>query len=156
MKKILFVVMLTISSMLSFAGVIMTTNNERIEDVNIQSETDSTIIYLQNGVVKSIPIEQVSGILYDDGQYRELLSERVEFSVGSTTRNVKTEQQKKEERQHKECQKNANKLFNKKFQEIYSQCIKVGYTQEDAKIKAREEAAIVKEQALRDCIATTE
>lgn len=156
MKKILFVVMLTISSMLSFAGVIMTTNNERIEDVNIQSETDSTIIYLQNGVVKSIPIEQVSGILYDDGQYRELLSERVEFSVGSTTRNVKTEQQKKEERQHKECQKTANKLFNKKFQEVYSQCIKAGYTQEDAKIKAREEAAIVKEQALRDCIATTE
>lgn len=156
MKKILFVVMLTISSMLSFAGVIMTTNNERIEDVNIQSETDSTIIYLQNGVVKSIPIEQVSGILYDDGQYRELLSERVEFSVGSTPRNVKTEQQKKEERQHKECQKPANKLFNKKFQEVYSQCIKAGYTQEDAKIKAREEAAIVKEQALRDCIATTE
>ncbi len=156
MKKILFVVMLTISSMLSFAGVIMTTNNERIEDVNIQSETDSTIIYLQNGVVKSIPIEQVSGILYDDGQYRELLSERVEFSVGSTPRNVKTEQQKKEERQHKECQKTANKLFNKKFQEVYSQCIKAGYTQEDAKIKAREEAAIVKEQALRDCIATTE
>ena len=156
MKKILFVVMLTISSMLSFAGVIMTTNNERIEDVNIQSETDSTIIYLQNGVVKSIPIEQVSGVLYDDGQYRELLSERVEFSVGSTPRNVKTEQQIKEERQHKECQKTANKLFNKKFQEVYSQCIKAGHTQEDAKIKAREEAAIVKEQALRDCIVTTE
>ncbi len=156
MKKILFVVMLTISSMLSFAGVIMTSSNERIEDVTINSETDSAIIYLQNGVVKSIPIEQVSGILYDDGQYRELLSERVEFSVGSTPRNVKTEQQKKEERQHKECQKTANKLFNKKFQEVYSQCIKAGYTQEDAKIKAREEAAIVKEQALRDCKATTE
>ena len=72
MKKILFVVMLTMSSMLSFAGVIMTSSNERLEDVTIASETDSAIVYIQDGVEKSITIEQVSAILYDDGQYKEL------------------------------------------------------------------------------------
>lgn len=71
MKKILFVVMLTISSMLSFAGVIMTSSNERLEDVTIASETDSAIVYIQDGVEKSIAIEQVSAILYDDGRFKE-------------------------------------------------------------------------------------
>ena len=64
--------MLTISSMLSFAGVIMTSSNERLEDVTITSETDSAIVYMQDGVEKSIAIEQVFAILYDDGQYKEL------------------------------------------------------------------------------------
>lgn len=49
----------------------MTTNDERIADVSIQSENDSTIIYLQNGVKRSISIEQVSAILYDDGRFKE-------------------------------------------------------------------------------------
>lgn len=64
--------MLTISSMLSFAGVIMTSSNERIEDVTITSETDSAIVYMQDGVEKSIAIEQVSAILYDNGTYKEI------------------------------------------------------------------------------------
>ena len=72
MKKILFVVMLTMSSMLSFAGVIMTSSNERLEDVTIASETDSAIVYIQDGVEKSIAIEQVSAILYDNGTYKEI------------------------------------------------------------------------------------
>lgn len=50
----------------------MTTNNERIEDVSIQSETDSAIVYLQDGVEKSIAIEQVYAILYDNGNYKEV------------------------------------------------------------------------------------
>ena len=75
MKKFLFVVMLTISSMLSFAGIIMTSSNERLEDVTIASETDSAIVYIQDGVEKSIAIEQVSAILYDNGTYKELVNE---------------------------------------------------------------------------------
>ena len=58
--------------MFSFAGVIMTSSNERIEDVTITSETDSAIVYMQDGVEKSIAIEQVSAILYDNGTYKEL------------------------------------------------------------------------------------
>lgn len=78
MKKILFVVMLTISSMLSFAGVIMTSSNERLEDVTITSETDSAIVYMQDGVEKSIAIEQVSAILYDDGKYVEFVKQHLD------------------------------------------------------------------------------
>lgn len=71
MKKI-FVLLLGFIPMFLFAGVIMTTNNERIEDVSIQSETDSVIVYLQDGVEKSIAIEQVYAILYDNGNYKEV------------------------------------------------------------------------------------
>ena len=70
MKKI--ILLLGFIPMFSFAGVMMTTNNERIEDVSIQNETDSAIVYLQDGVEKSIAIEQVSAILYDNGTYKEI------------------------------------------------------------------------------------
>ena len=167
MKKILFVAILIAFSVFSFASVIMTTNNERIEDVSIQSENDSTIIYLHNGVKRSISIEQVSGILYDNGKYREFVSkfiapdnliedENEKSAAVSATQHAKSEQQRKEEMQYKECQKNAKKLFNKKFQEVYSQCIKEGKTQEDAKIKAREEANFVKNQSLKECMGVAE
>lgn len=77
MKKI-FVLLLGFIPMFLFAGVIMTTNDERIADVSIQSENDSTIIYLQNGVEKSIAIEQISAILYDDGKYMEFAKQYLE------------------------------------------------------------------------------
>lgn len=166
MKKI-FVLLLGFIPMFLFAGVIMTTNDERIADVSIQSENDSTIIYLQNGVKRSISIEQVSGILYDNGKYREFVSkfiapdnlledENEKFAAVSATQHAESEQQRKEEMQYKECQKNAKKIFNKKFQEVYSQCIKEGKTQEDAKIKAREEANFVKNQSLKECMGVAE
>ena len=72
MKRILFILILTISSTLSFAGVIMTSSNERLEDVTITSENDTAIVYMQDGVEKSIAIEQVSAILYDNGTYKEI------------------------------------------------------------------------------------
>ena len=157
--------------MFSFAGVIMTTNDERIENVSIQSETDSTIVYLQKGVKKSIAIEQISGILYDNGKYREFTSKFIDpksivddetpkSSISSSTQDAKSEQQRKEERQQieelKKCQKAANKLFNKTFQEVYSKSIAEGYTQNDAKTKAREEANFVKNQSLKECMGIAE
>lgn len=71
MKKI-FVLLLGFMPMFSFAGIIMTSSNERLEDVTIASETDSAIVYIQDGVEKSIAIEQVSAILYDNGTYKEI------------------------------------------------------------------------------------
>lgn len=71
MKKIILL-LLGFIPMFSFAGVIMTTNGERIEDVSIQNETDSAIVYMQDSVEKSIAIEQVSAILYDNGTYKEI------------------------------------------------------------------------------------
>lgn len=64
--------MLAVFSALSFASVIVTTNGERIENVSIQNETNSAIVYLLNGIEKSIAIEQVFAILHNDGQYKEL------------------------------------------------------------------------------------
>ena len=64
--------------MLSFAGVIMTSSNERIEDVTITSENDTAIVYMQDGVEKSIAIEQISAILYDDGKYMEFAKQYLE------------------------------------------------------------------------------
>lgn len=77
MKKI-FVLLLGFIPMFLFAGVIMTTNDERIADVSIQSETDSAIVYMQDGVEKSIAIEQVSAILYDDGKYVEFVKQHLD------------------------------------------------------------------------------
>lgn len=71
MKKIC-VLLLGFMPMFSFAGIIMTSSNERLEDVTIASETDSAIVYIQDGVEKSIAIEQVSAILYDNGTYKEI------------------------------------------------------------------------------------
>lgn len=70
MKKI-FVLLLGFMPMFSFAGIIMTSSNERLEDVTITSENDTAIIYIQEGVEKSIPVTQVSAILYDDGRFKE-------------------------------------------------------------------------------------
>lgn len=78
MKRILFTLILTISSTLSFAGVIMTSSNERLEDVTITSENDTAIVYMQDGVEKSIAIEQVSAILYDNGKYVEFVKQHLD------------------------------------------------------------------------------
>ena len=71
MKKI-FVLLLGFMPMFSFAGIIMTSSNERLEDVTITNENDTAIVYMQDGVEKSIAIEQVSAILYDNGTYKEI------------------------------------------------------------------------------------
>lgn len=71
MKKVILF-LLGFIPVFSFAGIIITSDSERIEDVSILHETDSTIIYVQEGVEKSIVIAQVSAILYDDGRYKEM------------------------------------------------------------------------------------
>ena len=70
MKKIILL-LLGFIPMFSFAGVIMTTNGERIEDVTIQSETNESIVYIENGVEKTISIEQVQAVLFDNGNFKE-------------------------------------------------------------------------------------
>ncbi len=69
--KRLFLFLLGFIPMFSFAGVIMTTNGERIEDVSIQSETSESIVYVENGVEKTISIEQVQAVLFDNGNFKE-------------------------------------------------------------------------------------
>ena len=69
--KRLFLFLLGFIPMFSFAGVIMTTNGERIEDFTIQSETSESIVYVENGVEKTISIEQVQAVLFDNGNFKE-------------------------------------------------------------------------------------
>ena len=78
MRRFLLMLMLAVFSALSFASVIVTTNGERIENVSIQNETNSAIVYLLNGIEKSIAIEQVSAILYDDGKYVEFVKQHLD------------------------------------------------------------------------------
>lgn len=70
MKKVILL-LLGFIPMFSFAGVIMTTNGERIEDVTIQNETSESIVYVENGVEKTISIEQVQAVLFDNGNFKE-------------------------------------------------------------------------------------
>ena len=70
MKKFI-ILLLGIFPIFSFAGVIMTTNGERIEDVTIQSETTESIVYVENGVEKTISIERVQAVLFDNGNFKE-------------------------------------------------------------------------------------
>ena len=70
MKKIIML-LLGIFPIFSFAGVIMTINGERIEDVTIQSETTESIVYVENGVEKTISIERVQAVLFDNGNFKE-------------------------------------------------------------------------------------
>ena len=70
MRKVILV-LLGLLPIFSFAGVIMTTNGERIEDVTIQSETSESIVYVENGVEKTISIEQVQAVLFDNGNFKE-------------------------------------------------------------------------------------
>lgn len=239
MKNILLTIICVTFSISSFAAVIMTNEGKRIEDVTIQSENDTTIIYVQDGIEKSILFNRVSGILYDNGKYVDLsnvtysnnnddLQKTVDLYLNITDeivieewsskmedikekkpscknqalivyyetlitefkrareggliayqaeklaqKKAKNAQDKRmkecakeeglnkaeedaEKDAEKECKKVANKLFNEKYQEIYSMCIKEGSTQEDAKIKAREEANFVKNQSLKECMGVAE
>ena len=70
MRKVILV-LLGLLPIFSFAGVIMTTNGEKIEDVTIQSETSESIVYVENGVEKTISIEQVQAVLFDNGNFKE-------------------------------------------------------------------------------------
>lgn len=269
MKNILLTIICVTFSISSFAAVIMTNEGKRIEDVTIQSENDTTIIYVQDGIEKSILFNRVSGILYDNGKYVDLsnvtysnnnddLQKTVDLYLNITdeivieewsskmedikekkpscknqalivyyetlitefkrareggliayqaeklaqkkAKNAEDKRMKecaKEEELHEveehkekieaieaeitrlkqeltnveikdsvlleneikstaECKMFANKLFNKKYQEIYSMCIKEGCTQDDAKIKAREVANLVKNQSLKECMGTAD
>ena len=63
MKKFIFLLLIGLMPLYSCAAIIITQNDERLEDVTIQSETDSTIVILQQGAEISLPISTIKGIL---------------------------------------------------------------------------------------------
>ncbi len=81
MKKFIFLLLIGLMPLYSFAAIIITQNDERLEDVTIQSETDSTIVILQQGAEISLPISTIKGILYDNGTYKEISLQQQFISV---------------------------------------------------------------------------
>ena len=155
----LFVVMLTISSMLSFAGVIMTYSNERIEDVTIASETDSAIVYMQDGVEKSIAIEQVFAILYDDGQYKELNQSIVAESslIKDSIRNIDSLRLPNMSKlrvnpAYFPCERNVIKNAQKEYQMAFQYAISKGQSKQTAQKIAKRAKDSVMLVGRLDCI----
>lgn len=81
MKKFIFLLLIGLMPLYSFAAIIITQNDERLEDVTIQSETDSTIVILQQGAEITLPISTIKGILYDNGTYKEISLPQQSISV---------------------------------------------------------------------------
>lgn len=147
--------MLTISSMLSFAGVIVTTNGERIEDVSIQKETESAIVYLLDGIEKSIAIEQVFAILYDDGQYKELNQSIV--ADDSPIRNIDSlilpnMSKLRVNPAYFPCEKNVVKNAQKEYQMAFQYAISKGQSKQTAQKIAKRAKDSVMLVGRLDCI----
>lgn len=137
--------MLTISSMLSFAGVIMTSSNERIEDVTITSETDSAIVYMRDGVEKSIAIEQVFAILYDDGQYKELNQSIVAESFPNMSK-------LRVDPAYFPCERNVIKNAQKEYRIAFQHAISKGQPKQTAQQIAKRAKDSVMLAGRLDCI----
>lgn len=71
MKKSILLLML-FSPILACAGIIIPKNGENIEDVSNISIQGELVMYTQGGESKSLPAEEVSAVLYDNGNYEEV------------------------------------------------------------------------------------
>ena len=72
--------------MFMFGGVIIKKSGDRIENVSIKSVTETEIIYTSaNGEETSILKSDASAVLYDDGRYEEIGSNKAASVQGSQT-----------------------------------------------------------------------
>ncbi|MCQ2311286.1 MAG: hypothetical protein MJZ64_06010 [Paludibacteraceae bacterium] len=72
MKKIVFSLACLSATTIAFAGVIVTKNEGNIEDVSNIVVSSTEVSFMENGNSKSLPIDQVSAVLYDDGRYEDV------------------------------------------------------------------------------------
>lgn len=63
------------------AGVIVPQNGNNIEDVSNVVVSSNEVSFVENGVSRSLPIDQVSAVLYDDGRYEEIKSQQTSDNV---------------------------------------------------------------------------
>lgn len=76
MKRLALI--LTVLPCVVYAGVIVKTNGDRLEDVSIQSSENNVFVYVdEDGKQGSVPRSEVSAVLYDDGRYEEIKQEVV-------------------------------------------------------------------------------
>lgn len=91
MKKQLLLLLCISISIVSLAGIIVTKNNGNIDGVSDITIYDYEVTYTENGTSKSLPIDQVSAVLYDDGRYEEITSQTANTS--SVDESAQQEQQ---------------------------------------------------------------
>lgn len=72
MKNYILFFLLIIFPSNIFAGIIVLTTGNNIENISNISVQDQLVLYQQNGKNMSLPVEEVSAILYDDGNYEEI------------------------------------------------------------------------------------
>jgi|GEM_PF-2394201 len=78
MKKIITLLFSILQLSVAFSDVIVKKSGVNISEVTIKDINSSEIVYTdQNGEQQKIVKEEVSAILYDDGRYEEIVSQRV-------------------------------------------------------------------------------
>lgn len=159
MRRFLFMLILAVFSALSFASVIVTTNGERIENVSIQNETNSAIVYLLDGIEKSIAIEQVFAILYDDGQYKELNQSIVAESslIKDSIRNIDSLRlpnmsKLRVDPAYFHCERNVIKNAQKEYRIAFQHAISKGQPKQTAQQIAKRAKDSVMLAGRLDCI----
>lgn len=149
----------------SFAAIIITQNDERLEDVTIQSETDSTIVILQQGAEITLPISTIKGILYDNGTYKEISHTIINLESTYTTEDYyikRQEELKKRQEELKKRQEENKKIakykqisiaqYKKFYKATYDIEISKNTSPNDAKKIAKEIALLEQEKIFQNCI----
>lgn len=80
MKKIIFSLICLSAATIASAGIIVTKDGTNIENVSKITVSSNEVSYIENGTSKSLPIDQVSAVLYDDGRYEEITSQTANTS----------------------------------------------------------------------------
>lgn len=172
MKRSLFVLLFVLPTFL-YAGVILKKSGERLEDISIQSVTDTEIIYkTSNGSEISVSKNDVSAILYDDGRYEEIKSytpqttntivtgdnssSTVEPASQESSSPEKMERQTSnvtsdKKRIPKACYDEGQKVYNEVFAETREKALAQGYSKSQAYTIASEKAFEAKQKAIDDC-----
>lgn len=72
MKKLIFSLICLSAATIASAGIIVTQNGTNIENVSKITVSSNEVSYIENGKNKSLPIDQITAVLYDDGRYEEI------------------------------------------------------------------------------------
>lgn len=152
-----------------YAGVILKKSGERLEDVSIQSVTDTDVVYLENGSEQSISKNEVAAILYDDGRYEEIKESTPNTAIptetatgnNSSSESVNVRQKagepakdiasREKKRIPKACFDEGQKVYSETFAEARAKALSQGYSNSQAYTIASEEAFQAKQKAIDDC-----
>ncbi len=161
MKRIIIIVSVLFPMLLN-AGVIVKKSGEKIEHVTIKSVTDTEILYkTSKGGNASISKSEASAILYDDGRYEEIQTQKAAVieddepqkssSAMETSRNDEPKEKGEKRMIPQLCYKEASKVYKAVYKEHYDNALQQGFSKSQAYKIASEEAYEAKQKALDEC-----